>query len=413
MALPSIKKHDPYAAMRFLPFRFFVFARMTLTLGVQMQAVIVGWQIYQLTNNPLSLGLIGLTEAVPALSISLFAGHFADHYNRKRIMMFSQTVILIAYVALALVSLPAFKEFLKNNIWVIYFFVFTSGMVRGLFGPATSAFQGQLIPKKNYANSVTWVSTIWQLSAMTGPALAGFVYALTSASFTYTLAAGLVLASIVFMMFVHGKPFRVKKSKSLFDSLSHGLRFVFKNQVILSALSLDMFAVLFGGAVALLPIFAADILKTGSLGLGLLRAAPALGAMLMAFALAHFPLNANAGRKMLMAVFGFGLCMIAFGISQNFYLSLFVLTVSGALDNISVVIRGTIIQTMTPHHMRGRVSSVNHIFIGSSNEIGAFESGLAASLMGTVPSVVFGGTMTLFIVGITSLIAPKLRKLNL
>jgi len=406
-------KHDAYSALRFLPFRFFVLARMTLTLGVQMQAVIVGWQIYQLTQNPLALGLIGLTEAIPALSISLFAGHFADHYNRKRIIQFSQTVILIAYVSLAFLSLPQFSELLKVHVWLIYFFVFTSGMVRGLFGPATSAFQGQLIPKKDYANSVTWVSTIWQLSAMTGPALAGFIYALTSASFTYAVAAVLVFSSIIFMAVVHGKPFQVKKSTSLFDSLGHGLKFVFKNQIILSALSLDMFAVLFGGAVALLPIFAADILKTGAMGLGILRAAPALGAMTMAFALAHFPLNQKAGQKMLLAVMGFGICMIGFGLSQSFYLSLALLTLSGALDNISVVIRGTIIQTMTPHHMRGRVSSVNHIFIGSSNEIGAFESGLAASLMGIVPSVIFGGTMTLIVVAVTALVSPKLRKLNL
>lgn len=299
------------------------------------------------------------------------------------------------------------------HIWLIYFFVFISGMVRGLFGPATSAFQGQLIPKKDYGNSVTWVSTIWQLSAMTGPALAGFIYAFTSASFTYAVAAVLVFSSIIFMAGVHGKPFKVKKSTSLFDSLSHGLKFVFNNKIILSALSLDMFAVLFGGAVALLPIFAADILKTGAMGLGILRAAPALGAMTMAFALAHFPLNQKAGQKMLLAVMGFGICMIGFGLSQNFYLSLALLTVSGALDNISVVIRGTIVQTMTPHHMRGRVSSVNHIFIGSSNEIGAFESGLAASLMGLVPSVIFGGTMTLIVVAVTALVSPKLRKLDL
>lgn len=406
-------KHDAYSALRFLPFRFFVLARMTLTLGVQMQAVIVGWQIYQLTQNPLALGLIGLTEAIPALSISLFAGHFADHYNRKRIIQFSQTVILIAYLSLAVLSLPQFSGLLKMHIWLIYFFVFISGMVRGLFGPATSAFQGQLIPKKDYGNSVTWVSTIWQLSAMTGPALAGFIYAFTSASFTYAVAAVLVFSSIIFMAGVHGKPFKVKKSTSLFDSLSHGLKFVFNNKIILSALSLDMFAVLFGGAVALLPIFAADILKTGAMGLGILRAAPALGAMTMAFALAHFPLNQKAGQKMLMAVMGFGICMIGFGLSQNFYLSLALLTVSGALDNISVVIRGTIVQTMTPHHMRGRVSSVNHIFIGSSNEIGAFESGLAASLMGLVPSVIFGGTMTLIVVAVTALVSPKLRKLDL
>jgi MFS family permease len=406
-------KHDAYSALRFLPFRFFVLARMTLTLGVQMQAVIVGWQIYQLTQNPLALGLIGLTEAIPALSISLFAGHFADHYNRKRIIQFSQTVILIAYLSLAVLSLPQFSGLLKMHIWLIYFFVFISGMVRGLFGPATSAFQGQLIPKKDYGNSVTWVSTIWQLSAMTGPALAGFIYAFTSASFTYAVAAVLVFSSIIFMAGVHGKPFKVKKSTSLFDSLSHGLKFVFNNKIILSALSLDMFAVLFGGAVALLPIFAADILKTGAMGLGILRAAPALGAMTMAFALAHFPLNQKAGQKMLLAVMGFGICMIGFGLSQNFYLSLALLTVSGALDNISVVIRGTIVQTMTPHHMRGRVSSVNHIFIGSSNEIGAFESGLAASLMGLVPSVIFGGTMTLIVVAVTALVSPKLRKLDL
>jgi len=402
------------SVLKIKDFRFFLFARVFLTLGAQMQAVIVGWQVYDLTHNVLALGLIGLTEAIPSLTISLYGGHLADRKQRRSIVLFCQTGVFLAYLWLMTLSLPFFASHLKDSVWMIYVAVFISGLMRGLFVPSITAMIGTLVPRKFYGRSVAWVSSMWELSTLLGPALAGFLYAFYGASFTYGVAMSLVLFSIFWMLKV--KPIQMiskGQQETLKQSLGKGLNFVFKNQIVLGALSMDMLAVLFGGAVALLPVFAADILKVGPWGLGLMRAAPALGALIMAFSLTQRPIKNHAGLKLFAAVTCFGLAIIIFGLSKNFFLSLAMLFLSGMFDNVSVVIRGTIIQTMVPDNMRGRVASVNGMFIGSSNELGAFESGVAAAILGVVPAVIFGGTMTLVVVATTAWFAPKLRKLNL
>jgi MFS family permease len=292
--------------------------------------------------------------------------------------------------------------------------IFVSGIARGFVMPSSFALLSQLVPSKFFANAVTWGTTTWQLGAVTGPAIAGFVYAIAGFARSYLCISGIVFLAIVLISLIKNKPVPEQiLQNSIFEKLMAGIKFVMKNKIILSAISLDMFAVLFGGATALLPIFAAEILFAGPEGLGLLRAAPSVGALLMAVFLTRKPPTNRAGAKLLSCVFGFGISIIVFALSKNFYLSLFALALSGAFDAVSVVIRSTIIQLMTPENLKGRVSAVNSIFIGSSNEIGAFESGLAAKIMGIVPSVIFGGLMTLIIVFIVWFFSPKLRKLNL
>jgi len=271
----------------------------------------------------------------------------------------------------------------------------------------------QLVPKELYPNSSTWNSLIWHIAAVSGPAIGGLIYGYFGVGSAYLGVLAVYSLSFIFFAYTKSRPKPINTdSDNIYKSLKEGLKFVFKNQIILSSMALDMFAVLFGGAVAMLPVFASEILKVGPEGLGLLRAAPATGAVIMSFTLAHRPPLTNTGKKLMYAIAGFGLCIICFALSENFYLSLFILFLSGILDNVSVVIRQTIMQLYTPDAMRGRVASVNSIFIGSSNEIGAFESGAAAKIMGLVPSVIFGGSMTLLIVYITSRLAPKLKKLE-
>ncbi len=410
----SEKKHDPYAAMRISEFRLFVAFRLFLTIAIQMQGVIVGWQIYSITKDPLNLGLIGLAEALPFILVSLYAGHVADIISRKKIILFSVSLFFVCAIALLYCTLNM-DSFIKTfGTLPLYYIIGLTGIARGFAGPAISAFWAQLVPRELYSNASGWNSTIWQVGAVSGPAIGGLIFGFLGATNAYTIDASLIVVSMICIFFIAKKPIvRKEKKETLKTSLSAGIRFVFNNQIILGALSLDLFAVLFGGAVALLPIFAAEILKVGPQGLGLLKAAPSFGAVLMALYLTHQPPMKKAGRNLLMAVAGFGMCMILFALSENFYFSLFILALSGALDNVSVVVRTTIVQLLTPDEMRGRVSSVNSIFIGSSNEIGEFESGTAAKIMGLIPSVIFGGLMTIGVVGITARRAKKLRQLNL
>lgn len=379
-----------------------------------MQAVIFGWMIYAHTKDAMSLGMIGLAEAIPAISIALFGGHLADKYNRRKLILFFLIMLLLVSGALTLFSLHPQENFVRFGTLPVYAMIFLTGIARGILGPTISAFASQLVPKSLYANASAWSSTVWQLGAVTGPALGGMIYGFYNAFTASILVCGFIVATFCCYLLIGNKPVQVQKREiSLFESLTTGIRFVMKNQIMLSAITLDLFAVLFGGAVALLPMFADQVLGTGAEGLGLLRAAPAFGAVLMALTLAHRPPVHDTGKKLLWAVAGFGCCIILFALSTNFYLSLALLALSGMLDSVSVIIRSTIMQTITPDEMRGRVSAVNTIFIGSSNEIGAFESGLAAKLLGLVPSVVFGGTMTLLVVFLTSKMAPSLRKLHL
>jgi len=359
-----------------------------MTFATQMQSVVVGWQIYQYTKNPFWLGMIGLTGAIPFLASSLYAGHIADIIERKKIMAWSTFVLVLCTGLLCGFTLNNGYVLQNYGVWPIYVTIFLSGIARAFVGPSYFAFMSQIVPRSEYSNASTWSSTAWQTGAIGGPALGGLLYGLLGITKTYAIDVVLLGIGLLCVIVIKSRPLPPKEKKeNLFESLAKGVVFVFKNQEILGALSLDLFAVLFGGAVALLPIFADKILMVGPIGLGLLRAAPAVGAVIMAAIMVYRPPLHNAGRNLLFCVAGFGVCMILFAISTNVYLSLFLLALSGAFDSVSVVIRSTIVQLMTPDEMRGRVSAVNNIFIGSSNEIGEFESGVAARIMRLVPSV--------------------------
>jgi MFS family permease len=410
----SIEKHDAYAVLKVGDFRLFLTFRFFTTLAIQMQGLIVGWQMYELTKDPLALGLIGLAEALPNIATALFAGHAADRYNRKHIIFWFTLLFLAGTTLLFLFSIKSLGIIAAFGVFPIYLVVMISGISRAFLYPSIVAIMSQLIPRQLYGNASSWSSTIWQLAAISGPALGGMIYGFFGVRIAYLSVLFFLLVAIVLLGFVNSRPapFYVA-GETLYRRLASGLKFVFNNQILLGAMSLDMFAVLFGGAVAMLPIFAAEVLMVGPQGLGFLRAAPMLGAVAMSLVMAHRPPMIHAGRYLMIGVAGFGLSIICFALSHNFYLSLGLLMLSGMFDNISVIIRSTAMQLLTPDEMRGRVASVNAIFIGSSNEIGSFESGVAAKLMGLIPSVIFGGIMTLGIVGFTSKFAPKLRKLNL
>jgi MFS family permease len=417
-------RHDPYAALRVRDYRVFITARFFLTLGIQIQSVVVGLQVYEYTKDPLWLGMIGLAEAIPFICTALFGGHVADIVNRKKIIITATTVFVLCTLALMLYPLRPHTGMSTAQALPIYGIIFITGIARAFLGPAFFAFQSQLISRDLYANAATWSSTAWQIGAVTGQAMGGLLFSALTAvkdrvgmnafTLSYFVDGLFVLVALLLFITITSKPLPVReKREPLLTSVGEGVRFVFNNQVILGALSLDLFAVFFGGAVALLPFFANEVLHVGATGYGFLRAAPAAGALLMALAMAYLPPQKKAGRNLLFAVAGFGLCMIIFGISKNFYLSLIILALSGALDSISVVVRQTILQLKTPDHMRGRVSAVNSIFIGSSNEIGEFESGLSAKLLGLIPSVIFGGSMTMLVVLITGKFAPQLKAMDL
>lgn len=406
--------HDPYEALRYPEYRNYIIARLTLTLGSLMQAIIVGWQVYDITHDPFSLGLVGLAEAIPSILISLYAGHVTDTSNRKYVLMFAYLIMLFCAGSLLVISADRISFLNTNKLLAIYSVIFISGIARGFSMPSAFAFMSQLIPPKVFPNAITWNTSTWQVGAVTGPAIGGFVYGFFGISVSYLAVTILVLSAVILLSLIEKKPSPVIiEEQSLSERLSAGIKFVFSNKIILSAISLDMFAVLFGGATAMLPVYSADILNAGPEGLGMLRAAPSAGAVIIALFMTRRPPLYNTGRKLFLCVFGFGLSIIVFAVSRNFYLSLLMLALSGMFDNVSVVIRATVIQLSTPDNMKGRVSSVNSIFIGSSNEIGAFESGLAAKLMGVVPSVIFGGTMTLLVVLVVFYLSPQLRKLQL
>ncbi len=405
--------NESYKVLQIKDFRFYLLSRLLIMLSIQVQSIAVGWQVYQLTKDPLSLGLIGLTEAIPSILVSLYAGHLADNANRKTIILTCLTVFLCCSISLISFTIDSIKP--NNfNIYYIYSIIFISGIARGFMSPASFGLSSQIVPRELYRYSSLWSSTAFQIGLIAGPALGGLLFGFLGATMTYTVDCFLVILALISIGLItrQATP-KSTNSQSIFESISEGLKFVFNNQIVLGSLSLDLFAVLFGGAVALLPIFADEILHVGPKGLGILRTSPAIGALLMSFLITHRKKKGNDGFELLVSVAGFGLCMILFAISNNFYFSVLMLALTGMFDNVSVIIRSTIIQVMTPDSMRGRVSAVNSIFIGSSNEIGSFESGVAAKAMGVIPSVIFGGCMTLFVVVITALKADKLRNLDL
>ena len=414
--MSGLFKSDAFTAVRNSNFRYFLGYRFFMTMATLMQSVIVSWHMYYLTHNVLWLGLIGLVEVIPQISISLFAGHYIDLWNRKKIVQNSTIILLIGSSILALYSVESFHSFQRLGIWPIFITIFLTGLSRGILMPAHTALIGQLVAKKDYANAATWSSANWQIGAVMGPALGGLIYGFSTITVAYSSIIFIYFISLYMISRVQIKHIVNKAltaDEDIFSRIREGIRFVLQSPELLGAFSLDMFAVLFGGAVALLPVFASDILHVGPEGLGFLRACPAIGAIMMSFYLMFNPPVHNSGRTLLLAVSAFGLCMIGFAFSHWFWLSALLLLLSGLFDNVSVVIRGTILQLYTPEHMRGRVASVNSIFIGSSNELGAFESGVAAKLMGLVPSVAFGGVMTLIVVGTTAKINPVLRRLSL
>lgn len=407
---------DAFKVMHHRNFRFFMAYRLLITTATLMQSVVVSWLLYNITKSVLSLGMIGLTEVIPQVSIALFAGHFVDIWDRKKIIFYTTLLLLISSAILVVYSMPSFDFYRLLGVWPIFLTIFLTGLTRGILMPANTALLGQLVPRSLLTGAATWNSTVWHIGAVTGPALGGLVYGFFGVVPALCLVFFLYLMCTVLFLFIKspGKiVIAAGSTEGIFERMKEGIQYVFNNQVLLGAFTLDMFAVLFGGAVAMLPVFASDILKVGPEGLGILRACPAVGAILMSVILTFYPPVRRSGPLLLMSVFAFGITMIVFALSENFYLSAFVLFLSGAFDDVSVVIRSSILQIFTSDEMKGRVAAVNSIFIGSSNELGAFESGVAAGAMGLVPSVIFGGVMTLLVVTLATAKSPALRNLSL
>ncbi|MFD2915256.1 MFS transporter [Psychroserpens luteus] len=411
-----MSKKDPYAALRYREFNMFLLVRFALIFGWSMQFIVIEWQVYALTKDPLSLGLIGLCEFAPAFVMALFAGHIVDQREKRNLLAVCIAAFsLISFGLFWLTSQTIIESWSKNSIlYSIYALVFFGGFLRAFFGPTIFSLVALIVPKKIYPNAATWNSSTWQMARVLGVAFAGFSFSWIGVHWSLCVVFGLVLFSFVMIFQIPRKPIlNPKIGENILSSLSEGLSFVFNTKAILGAITLDMVSVLFGGAIALAAVFAQDILKVGPRGFGILVAAPSVGAFLTMLVTAYIPISKNAGMKLLVAIFGFGVCIIVFGLSSIFWVSVIALFFSGVTDGVSMVIRQTILQIKTPDHMRGRVSSVNSMFVGSSNELGALESGLTAKYMGTVTAVVFGGTMTLITVVVTGLVSPSFRKLDL
>jgi len=405
---PSV---SPYAALRISNFRRYVLAVVAMTLATMIQGTIVGWQVYELTHDTLALGLIGLAEALPYIAASLFAGHVADRYDRRVVAISALSVVCAS--ALALFVLPSvLGDSPRALVRAIFAVIVVSGFARSFLLPARQALGAEVVPRELFSNSVTWRSGAWQLAAVLGPALGGALYAIGGIRLAYSVDAILVLVGISALVMVRRTPsLPNRSSESIRTSLAAGVRFVFGERIVLGALSLDLFSVLFGGATALLPVYAAEILHVGPQGLGLLRSAPAIGAVITSGILAHAKPLQHTGRVLLQSVAVFGATIIVFGLSTSIVVAVAALAAGGAADMVSVFIRSTLLTTRTPPEMLGRVMSVNGIFVGSSNEIGAFESGLTARWFGAVPSVVLGGVLTLAVVAVTAWRNPTLRSL--
>ncbi len=405
------ERHDPYISLRNPKFLWYVASLVALTLGTQIQATVVAWQVYALTKDPLSLGLVGLAEALPFIGAALYAGHIADRHNRKILSIIAIAVQVGSAIALLVFTIFSARV-LTRTIWPIYAVVCVSGLARSFLQPARTALGAEIVLRETYANAVMWRSSLWQFAAVVGPAVGGVIYGFSGPRLAYIVEVALCLIALVlFGQLAYERHPVVADEGSIGANLTIGIRFLLTQPHLLGAQLLDLFSVLFGGAPALLPIFASEILHAGPQGLGVLRAAPAAGAVIVSVFLIHRRIR-KAGPTLLMCVGAFGICWILFALSRSFWLSLVLLVISGMVDNVSVIIRSTLLTLRTPRHMLGRVSAVNQIFIGSSNEIGSFESGVAAKLLGTVRSVIFGGLVTLGVVGLTAWRIPPLRKLD-
>ncbi|MFN8431271.1 MAG: MFS transporter [Spirosomataceae bacterium] len=394
-------KTDPYSSLRYPEFRYFIVAQFLFTVAILIQEVVLSYYLYELTGDPFALGLIGLAEAVPFISLALFGGYIADRYDRRKVYMLS--FLIVALITLGLVLFLSQNSIFHisdtSKPWVIYISVFIFGIARGFYGPAWSSLKPFLVKPEHYSNSASWSAQFWQIGRILGPVAGGFLFAYVG--FINSLWVVVVILSLtIFCAFqISSKSIENQTKADFFESLKEGYYFVKGQKILWYSIVLDMFSVLFGGVIAMLPVFAKDILHVGAEGLGIMRASPAIGAVLVMLGTAFFPPTNRAWRNMLVAVAGFGVATLIFAVSQNFVLSCFALFLTGAFDSISVVIRSTILQMLPPDHLRGRVSAVNGVFVSASNELGAFESGLAAKIMGVVPSIIFGGAMTLGIVG--------------
>jgi MFS family permease len=400
-------RHDPYAALRFPEYRAFLVAMGAVFVATQIQSAVLGWQVYALTGDPLSLGFVGLAEATPFLALTLVGGWAADRVDRRRLGVASLLAVAASGVALLVVSRlgpPTAVPF--------YCAQALAGVGRAFFRPATAALGTELVPREHFQNAATWRVSTFHLTMVVGPAIGGGLLALGGPSLAYAVVLALSAVGLSSLAAVKPRPRPPAGPGRMLEELGDGVRFVFSHPLLLGALSLDLFAVLFGGATALLPVFAKDVLGVGAVEFGFLRAAPAAGSVVMSIALARSGPFQRAGKALLWCVAFFGVSWMAFALSRSYPLSLALLAVGGALDSVSVVLRQTLVQLETPQERMGRVAAVNSFFIGSSNELGAFESGVAARLLGTVPSVLFGGAMTLVTVAVVAWRAPALRRLR-
>jgi MFS family permease len=395
--------HDPYAALRYRDFGLYLVGWFVSVIGSQVLEVAVAWDLYQRTHNALTLGWVGLVAAAPIILLALPAGQIADHVDRRRIMVSMQTLAIACAVGLGILSLS------PSPLWLIYGILFMAAVAKAIGWPARTALVPSLVPPEVFPNAIAWNTTAFETAAMAGPALGGFLIAWNhTVPYFVTATCGLIFIATIIP--IRKRPQSSRREPPSLKSLAAGIRFVIDNQIILAIITLDLFAVLLGGATYILPIFAKDILNVGAHGFGWLRASPALGAILCALLVAHLPPMKRAGRALLLAVTGFGIASIIFGLSRSFWLSMAMLFLTGAFDNISVFVRHTLVQSLTPDSMRGRVSAVNNIFVGASNELGGFESGLTARFFGPVISVVGGGIGTLVVVSLTTFVWPQVRK---
>ncbi|HVW14279.1 MAG TPA: MFS transporter [Mucilaginibacter sp.] len=397
----SQPKSDSFAALRYRDFRFYLGQRFFFTFAYQMQTTVLGFYIYQLTHSKMALAFIGLSEAIPAVGLALYGGYIADKYEKRKMLLLIFAGVMFSSLVMFVVTLKSMSGHIHTSwiVPVLYAMIFCNGIARAFFGPAVFTIYANSIPRELYPNGATWSSQGWQIASILGPFAGGFVYAFAGGiTGCFIVILTFLLISLVLVYMLREYPAVFVPKESIYKSLKEGIHFVFQTKMMVSAMTLDLFSVFFGGVVALLPVFALDILHVGSEGLGVMRMASSLGAALTMIVMVRFtPLN-KPWRNLLIAVTGFGLCIIGFGLSRSFILTLVFLFGQGAFDSVSVIIRGTLVQLLTPDHMRGRVSAVNSMFIGSSNEIGDFESGVAAQLLGTIPAVLFGGTITMLVV---------------
>ncbi|RYY47786.1 MAG: MFS transporter [Chitinophagaceae bacterium] len=411
---PNPPRKNPYAALHFKEFRYFIVGRFIFIMGLRMTATVIGWWMYQLTNDPFALGLVGLSEVIPALTLALYAGHYID-LNEKRNLLLKCVLLYIACISFLLLLASPWSH-ANFKPWTIAIAICTviagTGAIRSFSGPTFSAMISQIVPKELLSNAASISSATWLVGSISGHAVGGFLIGYIGIFKSFWVILALVIAGYLLLRNISIKPILYKATAKTWESVKEGIRYVFKTKEILGAMALDLFAVLFGGAAALIPVFAKDILFVDPVGFGWLNAAIDIGSIIMVTILTIKPLQRNQGKVLFYTVAGFGVCIICFAVSKVFWLSFLSLMIAGCMDGVSVIIRSTILQLKTPDEMRGRVMSVNSMFINSSNELGQFESGLAAKLMGTVRSVIFGGCMTIGIVIFTWFKAPSLRKME-